>query len=174
MIAFRRECRAYAERWLDTQREEFKRLGVTGDWTHPYATMSFDAEAQIAREIMNFAENGLLYRGSKPVMWSVVEKTALAAVIPCVMGWADIGSWSELHKLGPRDDSDNLVRGDARVIDGERNLVWSDGAPVVVVGLNDIAVVSTPEGVIVLPLSRSQDVKLAVVAVKASRPPDAN
>ena len=78
MIAFRRECRAYAERWLDTQREEFKRLGVTGDWAHPYATMSFDAEAQIAREIMKFAENGLLYRGSKPVMWSVVEKTALA------------------------------------------------------------------------------------------------
>ena len=111
---------------------------------------------------------------SEPVDISVMEKTALAAVIPCVMGWADIGSWSELHKLGPRDDSDNLVRGDARVIDGERNLVWSDGAPVVVVGLNDIAVVSTPEGVIVLPLSRSQDVKLAVVAVKASRPPDAN
>ena len=78
MIAFRRECRAYAERWLDTQREEFKRLGVTGDWAHPYATMSYDAEAQIAREIMKFAENGLLYRGSKPVMWSVVEKTALA------------------------------------------------------------------------------------------------
>ena len=78
MIAFRRECRSYAERWLDIQREEFKRLGVTGDWAHPYATMSFDAEAQIAREIMKFAENGLLYRGSKPVMWSVVEKTALA------------------------------------------------------------------------------------------------
>ncbi len=78
MIAFRRECRAYAERWLDTQREEFKRLGVTADWAHPYATMSFDAEAQIAREIMKFADNGLLYRGSKPVMWSVVEKTALA------------------------------------------------------------------------------------------------
>ncbi len=78
MIAFRRECRAYAENWLNVQREEFKRLGVTGDWAHPYATMSFDAEAQIAREIMKFAENGLLYRGSKPVMWSVVEKTALA------------------------------------------------------------------------------------------------
>ena len=78
MIAFRRECRAYAEHWLDVQREEFKRLGVTGDWSHPYATMSYDAEAQIAREIMKFAENGLLYRGSKPVMWSVVEKTALA------------------------------------------------------------------------------------------------
>jgi isoleucyl-tRNA synthetase len=78
MIAFRRECRAYAEHWLGVQREEFKRLGVMGDWDHPYSTMSFPAEAQIAREIMKFAAKGLLYRGSKPVMWSVVEKTALA------------------------------------------------------------------------------------------------
>ncbi|MGE3868188.1 MAG: isoleucine--tRNA ligase, partial [Pseudorhodoplanes sp.] len=78
MIAFRRECRAYAEHWLNVQREEFKRLGVEGDWAHPYTTMSFPAEAQIAREIMKFAANGTLYRGSKPVMWSVVEKTALA------------------------------------------------------------------------------------------------
>ncbi len=78
MIAFRQECRAYAEHWLDVQREEFKRLGVEGDWDHPYTTMSFPAEAQIAREMMKFAPNGTLYRGSKPVMWSVVEKTALA------------------------------------------------------------------------------------------------
>jgi isoleucyl-tRNA synthetase len=78
MVAFRKECRAYAERWLDVQREEFKRLGVEGDWDHPYTTMSFAAEAQIARELMKFAHNGTLYRGSKPVMWSVVEKTALA------------------------------------------------------------------------------------------------
>ncbi len=78
MIAFRRECRAYAGHWLSVQREEFKRLGVVGDWDHPYSTMAFPAEAQIAREIMKFAQNGTLYRGSKPVMWSVVEKTALA------------------------------------------------------------------------------------------------
>ena len=78
MIAFRRECRAFAEHWLDVQREEFKRLGVVGDWEHPYTTMDFAAEAQIARELMKFRDNGLLYRGSKPVMWSVVEKTALA------------------------------------------------------------------------------------------------
>jgi isoleucyl-tRNA synthetase len=76
--AFRKECRAFAEHWLGVQREEFKRLGVVGDWDNPYSTMAFHAEAQIAREIMKFAENGLLYRGSKPVMWSVVEKTALA------------------------------------------------------------------------------------------------
>lgn len=78
MIDFRKECRAYATHWLNVQREEFKRLGVIGDWDHPYATMSYPAEAQIARELMKFAANGTLYRGSKPVMWSVVEKTALA------------------------------------------------------------------------------------------------
>ncbi|WP_342359201.1 isoleucine--tRNA ligase [Terrarubrum flagellatum] len=76
--AFRAECRAFATHWLGVQREEFKRLGVVGDWDHPYSTMDFASEAVIAREIMKFAENGLLYRGSKPVMWSVVEKTALA------------------------------------------------------------------------------------------------
>ncbi|HLX16870.1 MAG TPA: isoleucine--tRNA ligase [Bradyrhizobium sp.] len=78
MVAFRKECRAYATHWLDVQREEFKRLGIIGDWDHPYATMDYFAESQIARELMKFAANGTLYRGSKPVMWSVVEKTALA------------------------------------------------------------------------------------------------
>ncbi|MDR3409020.1 MAG: class I tRNA ligase family protein, partial [Methylovirgula sp.] len=78
IIEFRRQCRAFAAHWVDVQREEFKRLGVIGDWDHPYETMTFPAEAQIAREIMKFAENGTLYRGSKPVLWSVVEKTALA------------------------------------------------------------------------------------------------
>ncbi len=78
VVEFRQECRAFATQWLNTQREEFKRLGITGDWDHPYSTMAFHAEAQIAREIMKFKDNGLLYRGSKPVMWSVVEKTALA------------------------------------------------------------------------------------------------
>jgi len=78
MVAFRKECRAYANKWLDVQREEFKRLGIIGDWDGRYATMDYFAEAQIARELMKFAANGTLYRGSKPVMWSVVEKTALA------------------------------------------------------------------------------------------------
>src|SRR5579863_10314617 len=78
VVEFRRECRQFAEHWIGVQREEFARLGVTGDWDHHYSTMSFAAEAQIAREIMKFARNGTLYRGSKPVMWSVVEKTVLA------------------------------------------------------------------------------------------------
>ena len=75
---FRAECREFAAHWIDVQRDEFKRLGVVGDWAHPYKTMDYAAEAIIAGEIMKFAMNGTLYRGSKPVMWSVVEKTALA------------------------------------------------------------------------------------------------
>ncbi|MGN6749189.1 MAG: isoleucine--tRNA ligase [Xanthobacteraceae bacterium] len=78
LVEFRRECRQFAEHWIKVQREEFERLGVVGDWAHPYTTMDNFAEAQIARELMKFAANGTLYRGSKPVMWSVVEKTALA------------------------------------------------------------------------------------------------
>jgi isoleucyl-tRNA synthetase len=78
LVEFRRECRQFAEHWIKVQREEFERLGVVGDWAHPYTTMDYFAEAQIARELMKFAVNGALYRGSKPVMWSVVEKTALA------------------------------------------------------------------------------------------------
>ncbi|WP_061933507.1 isoleucine--tRNA ligase [Aureimonas sp. AU22] len=78
MIAFRRECRAYAEHWVGVQSGEFRRLGVEGDFRNPYLTMNFEAEAVIAGELLKFAMSGQLYRGSKPVMWSVVEKTALA------------------------------------------------------------------------------------------------
>ena len=75
---FRKECRDFAAHWIDVQREEFKRLGVLGDWDHPYTTMAYEAEAQIVRELGKFLMNGGLYKGSKPVMWSVVEQTALA------------------------------------------------------------------------------------------------
>ena len=74
----RRECRDFAGHWLNIQREQIKRLGQIGDFEHPYTTMNFKAEAVIAREAMKFVENGLLYRGFRPVMWSPVEKTALA------------------------------------------------------------------------------------------------
>ncbi|KAB2846750.1 MAG: isoleucine--tRNA ligase, partial [Hyphomicrobiaceae bacterium] len=74
----RAECRAFAQKWIGVQREEFKRLGVFGDWENPYTTMAFESEARIAIEFLKFAMNGALYRGSKPVMWSVVEQTALA------------------------------------------------------------------------------------------------
>ncbi|GAA0677019.1 isoleucyl-tRNA synthetase [Sphingomonas insulae] len=75
---FRAECRAYADRWVGVQRDQFQRLGVMGDWADPYLTMNYDAEATIVGELLKFAESGQLYRGAKPVMWSPVEKTALA------------------------------------------------------------------------------------------------
>ncbi|ODU22113.1 MAG: isoleucine--tRNA ligase [Sphingomonas sp. SCN 67-18] len=75
---FRAECRAYAEKWVTIQRAQFQRLGVMGDWDDPYLTMKFEAEAAIVGELLKFAESGQLYRGAKPVMWSPVEKTALA------------------------------------------------------------------------------------------------
>jgi len=75
---FRAECRAYAEKWVAVQKAEFERLGVMGDWADPYLTMKYEAEAAIVGELLKFAESGQLYRGAKPVMWSPVEKTALA------------------------------------------------------------------------------------------------
>jgi isoleucyl-tRNA synthetase len=75
---FRAECRAYAQKWVDVQREQVKRLGVLGNWDKPYLTMDSGSEATIVSELMKFAESGQLYRGAKPVMWSPVEKTALA------------------------------------------------------------------------------------------------
>ena len=78
IVQFRRECREFAEKWIAIQSEEFQRLGVEGDWDRPYLTMSYDAEAQIVRELGKFLMNGSLYRGSRPILWSVVERTALA------------------------------------------------------------------------------------------------
>ncbi|HCP01322.1 MAG: isoleucine--tRNA ligase [Alphaproteobacteria bacterium] len=78
ILEFRNECREFAAKWIDIQSEEFQRLGVIGNWHDPYTTMAYGAEAQIAREIAKFAMNGGLYRGARPVLWSVVEKTALA------------------------------------------------------------------------------------------------
>ncbi len=75
---FRSECRQFAQKWVDIQSEQFQRLGIIGDWENPYTTMNFAAEATIVSEFQKFIMDGSLYRGSKPVMWSVVEKTALA------------------------------------------------------------------------------------------------
>ena len=75
---FRKECREFARHWIGVQSEEFKRLGIEGDFDNPYTTMAFHAEARIAGELLKIAKSGQLYRGSKPVMWSVVERTALA------------------------------------------------------------------------------------------------
>ncbi len=78
LLEFRAECRAYAQGWVNVQREQLKRLGIMGDWDHPYLTMDPEAEGTIVAELLKFAESGQLYRGAKPVMWSCVEKTALA------------------------------------------------------------------------------------------------
>ncbi|MBS0185033.1 MAG: isoleucine--tRNA ligase [Proteobacteria bacterium] len=75
---FRAECRAYAQKWVYIQSQEVQRLGVLGDWKHPYITMDFKSEALVVQEIFTFLKKGLLYRGVRPVFWSVVEKTALA------------------------------------------------------------------------------------------------
>ncbi len=75
---FRRECRDFAAHWIKVQSEEFRRLGIEGDFDNPYTTMAYHAEARIAGELLKFATSGQLYRGSKPIMWSVVERTALA------------------------------------------------------------------------------------------------
>jgi isoleucyl-tRNA synthetase len=104
IVEFRRECRAFAAHWIDVQREEFKRLGVEGDWEHPYTTMDFAAEAQIARELMKFAQNGTLYRGSKPVMWSVVEKTALAEAEIEYEDYVSDQVWVKFPIIDPQQD----------------------------------------------------------------------
>ncbi len=78
IVEFRKECREFANKWIKVHKEQFKRLGVVGDWENYYSTMSYDAEAQIVRELGKFLSEGSLYRGYKPVLWSTVEKTALA------------------------------------------------------------------------------------------------
>jgi len=120
---FRRECREFAAKWLAVQREEFKRLGVIGDWEHPYSTMAFRAEATIAREIMKFAENGLLYRGSKPVMWSVVEKTALAEAEVEYQDYQSDAIWVKfpVMAVGGTGDDEDLI---ARLIDASV-VIWT-------------------------------------------------
>ena len=78
IVEFRKECRDFANRWIKTHKDQFKRLGVIGDWENYYTTMSFEAEAQIVRELAKFLKEGSLYKGYKPVLWSTVEKTALS------------------------------------------------------------------------------------------------
>ena len=101
---FRRECREFAEHWIDVQRAEFKRLGVIGRWDDPYLTMKFEAEALIAAELMKFAANGKLYRGSKPVMWSVVERTALAEAEVEYFDHESDTIWAKFPVVGGPDD----------------------------------------------------------------------
>jgi isoleucyl-tRNA synthetase len=111
VVEFRQECRAFADEWVDVQRQEFKRLGITGNWDDPYLTMDFHAEAVIADEFMKFLMNGTLYQGSKPVMWSPVEKTALAEA---EIEYHDHQSHTIWVPFGFRNASDDLAA--ARVV----------------------------------------------------------
>jgi isoleucyl-tRNA synthetase len=122
LVEFRRECRQFAEHWIKVQREEFERLGVVGDWAHPYTTMDYFAEAQIARELMKFAANGTLYRGSKPVMWSVVEKTALAEA---EVEYEDYVSDQVWVKFPLRRTDSNSSRGKSPDLSGVAVLIWT-------------------------------------------------
>jgi mannose-1-phosphate guanylyltransferase / mannose-6-phosphate isomerase len=99
--------------------------------------------------------------------YAVMERTDRAAVTPIGVEWADVGSWSELWRLGPRDGLENFVKGDALLIDTEDSLVWAGSRTVGVIGMRDVVVVETPDAVIVLPRSRAQDVKLLVERMKA-------
>ncbi|WPZ22735.1 isoleucine--tRNA ligase [Sulfitobacter faviae] len=111
---FRAECRDFAAKWVDVQREEFKRLGITGNWENPYLTMDFHAERVIAEEFMKFLMNGTLYQGSKPVMWSPVEKTALAEA---EVEYHDKESFTVWVKF-------NVVGTDSE-LDGAKVVIWT-------------------------------------------------
>jgi isoleucyl-tRNA synthetase len=122
LVEFRRECRQFAEYWIKVQRGEFERLGVVGDWSHPYTTMDYFAEAQIARELMKFAANGTLYRGSKPVMWSVVEKTALAEAEVEYEDYVSDQVWVKFPLRSGRSRSSDMQTPDLR---GVSILIWT-------------------------------------------------
>jgi isoleucyl-tRNA synthetase len=115
IVEFRKECREFADHWIGVQREEFKRLGVAGDWENPYTTMAYAAEAQIAREIGKFLMNGSLFKGAKPVLWSVVEKTALAEA---EVEYYDHTS-TTIHVRFP------VVRASAPALEGTAVVIWT-------------------------------------------------
>ena len=113
IVDFRQECRKFAEGWVDIQRDEFKRLGVQGNWDEPYLTMNFHAEKVIAEEFQKFLMNGTLYQGSKPVMWSPVEKTALAEA---EVEYHDKESFTVWVKFPVRETSNDAIKGASVVI----------------------------------------------------------
>ncbi len=125
MVAFRQECRAYAEKWIKVQGDEFQRLGVVGDFDNPYTTMAYHAEARIAGELLKFAASGQLYRGSKPVMWSVVERTALAEAEIEYQDYESDTIWVKFPVsagLGQSDPEGYARSMDAAFVDAEENL----------------------------------------------------
>ncbi|MGE5504932.1 MAG: isoleucine--tRNA ligase [Actinomycetota bacterium] len=115
IVAFREECRAFAARWIDIQREEFKRLGVVGDWAKPYTTMTYKAEAAIVAELGKFLMDGSLYKGAKPVLWSVVEKTALAEAEVEYHDHTSVTIWVKFP----------VVKASTPELDGAKVVIWT-------------------------------------------------
>ncbi len=115
IVEFRKECRSFAEKWIEIHKSQFKRLGVIGDWENYYSTMSFDAEAQIVRELGKFLKEGSLYKGFKPVLWSTVEKTALA----------DAEVEYQDHKSDTIYASFQVKSSDYKELDGCEIIIWT-------------------------------------------------
>ncbi len=115
IVEFRKECRMFAEKWIEVHKTQFKRLGVVGDWENYYSTMSFDAEAQIVRELGKFLKEGSLYRGFKPVLWSTVEKTALA----------DAEVEYKDHKSDTIYTSFPVKKSNIKEIEGSEIIIWT-------------------------------------------------
>ena len=103
---------------------------------------------------------------AESIDYAVMEHTKLAAVAPCDIGWADVGSWSEVWRLGAQDGAKNVTRGQTVAIDTTGSLIWSEGPPVATVGVSDLIVVATATGVLVMPKARAQDVKAVVAALE--------
>jgi mannose-1-phosphate guanylyltransferase/mannose-6-phosphate isomerase len=103
---------------------------------------------------------------SEAVDVAIMERTDRAAIVPCDIGWADVGSWSEIWRQGQTGEAANYVKGDALVLETERSLIWSSGPSVAVIGMSDVVVIATPEHVLVLPKDRAQDVKRIVDELK--------
>ncbi|MDX2277404.1 MAG: isoleucine--tRNA ligase [Hyphomonadaceae bacterium] len=124
-VEFRRACRAYADKWIPLQKEEFRRLGIEGDWDHYYSTMSFAAEAAIAREFLRVVRTGLVYRGSKPVMWSPVERTSLAEAEVEYQEKTSPTIWVKFKLLGREDVSVVIWTTTPWTIPGNRAISFS-------------------------------------------------
>ena len=127
------------------------------------------AAARRAGAIIDLPDDLFAKVPSESLDVAVMEATRLAAVAPCHSGWADVGSWGELWRLGPRDGQGNRAHGDAVMLDTRDSLVWADGVTVGVVGLKDMIVVAAHGAVLVLPRSRAEDVKAVVEQLRAMK-----
>lgn len=125
------------------------------------------AKARRTGTTIDLGEQAFAACPSISIDYAIMEKTDRAAVAPIGADWADVGSWSELWRLGPRDAKENFVRGDALLIDTEDTLIWSGTTTVAAIGVRDLIIVQTEDAVIVLPKSRAQDVKQLVELMKA-------